>query len=288
VTVCAVVVTHNRRELLERCLGCLAEQTLRADEVLVVDNASTDGTAELVRRSHPGVSLLSLERNVGGAGGFHAGMQAACERGHDWLWLMDDDTLAEPDALQALIEGAARAPDGAPALLVSRALWKDGRLHPMNRPRVRWGSPGDVALAAGTGLVALRSATFVSLLAPRSAVERFGLPPAHFFIWGDDFEWTSRVLRDAPGYLVPESTVLHWTQRPHTAATTADGARFYYHVRNSLFVLRGRSLRPTERLAFLRFWVGTLWRYLRAHGHSREAMAVVARGVRDGLRRGPR
>ncbi len=282
-TVCAVVVTYNRRELLERCLECLGAQTRPVDEILVVDNASTDGTAERLRDEHPGVSLLALERNVGGAGGFHAGMRAAFERGHEWLWLMDDDTHAEIEALEALLAGAERAPGDEPPVVVSQALWKDGRLHPMNAPRARWSTPSDVALAAGAGLVAVRSATFVSLLAPRHVVERFGLPPAHFFIWADDFEWTNRVLRDTPGYLVPESRVLHNTERPHTAMTAADGARFYYHVRNSVYVLRGTSLKPLERVWFLRFWIGTLREYLREHGHSRDALTVVARGLRDGL-----
>jgi GT2 family glycosyltransferase len=286
VSVCAVVVTHNRRALLERCLQRLAAQTHPADEVLVVDNASTDGTTQLLREHHPGVSLLALASNVGGAGGFHAGMAEACTRGHGWLWLMDDDTLPEPDALEALLAGAARAPGSAP-VLVSQALWSDGTLHPMNRPRVRWNAPGDVALAAGAGLVAVRSATFVSLLASRGAVERFGLPPRHFFIWGDDFEWTSRVLRDTPGYLVPESRVLHATERAHSALDVADSARFYYHVRNSLYILRGSSLSPLERLQFLRFWLITLHTFLRARRRSRAAVAIVARGVRDGLARIP-
>ena len=112
-SVCAVVVTHNRRDLLRRCLAALAEQQRPVDEVLVVDTASTDDTSAMVRTEHPGVQLLRLEENVGGAGGFHRGLAWAHARGHDWLWLMDDDTFTLPDTLATLLEGGARAPGGA-------------------------------------------------------------------------------------------------------------------------------------------------------------------------------
>jgi GT2 family glycosyltransferase len=80
----------------------------------------------------------------------------------------------------------------------------------------------------------------------RRAIDRFGLPLEHYFIWGDDVEFTARILRDEPGYLVPDSIVYHWTPSPHPAATpTSD--RFYYHARNSLFLLRGSSLTAVER-----------------------------------------
>lgn len=282
-SVCAVVVTYNRRELLERCLTAVEAQSRAVDELLVVDNASMDGTAALVRERFPAATLLALERNAGGAGGFHAGIERAHRAGHAWLWLMDDDTVPEPDALAALLDGAERAQDD-PAILLSQALWRDGSLHPMNRPLVRSGRPGEMALAARRGLVAVRTGSFVSLLARRDAVDRCGNVLADYFIWGDDFEWTARVLRDAPGYLVPESRVVHWTPQPHTAVTAADGERFYYHVRNSLRLLRGTSLRPFERASFGRYYVATLRRYLADRRWSRQAAAVVARGVRDGLR----
>jgi GT2 family glycosyltransferase len=101
----AVVVTYNRRALLEQCLDALRAQTRPPDRILVVDNASTDGTAEWVRGQDDVVALL-LDENVGGAGGFHAGMRLAHAGGADWLWLMDDDTIPRPDALERLLEPA--------------------------------------------------------------------------------------------------------------------------------------------------------------------------------------
>jgi rhamnopyranosyl-N-acetylglucosaminyl-diphospho-decaprenol beta-1,3/1,4-galactofuranosyltransferase len=280
--VCAVVVTHNRRELLRRCLAALAAQDRPVDETLVVDNASHDGTAEMVRDEFGHVQLLRLEENVGGAGGFHRGIAWAYDRGHEWLWLMDDDTITVTDSLATLLSGAARAPAGPPLLVASQVLWKDDRLHPMNAPVPRWRSRGALAEGIAHGLLALRYAGFVSVAIRREAIERFGLPLAHFFIWGDDVEFTARVLRHEPGYLVPESRVYHWTETPHPAATpTSD--RFYYHARNSLLLLRGDCFAPIERLDYGRYYARTVLDYIRVNRWNRRRLAILARGIRDGL-----
>lgn len=281
--VCAVVVTRERRELLQRCLRALQQERRPPDGILVVDNASSDGTGEMVRAEFPDVELLSLTTNVGGAGGFRRGMERAHAQGYDWLWLMDDDTIARGDSLAALLDGAARAPGGVPVLVASQVRWKDERPHPMNVPVPRWRARRELADGVGEGLLLLRYTTFVSVAVHRDAVDRCGLPLEHYFIWGDDVEFTARVLRDEPGYLVPESVVYHWTPTPHPAAgPTSD--RFYYHARNSLLLLRGSSLRSIERLDYARYYVRSLGRYLRVNGISPRHWALLARALRDGLR----
>lgn len=281
-SVCAIVVTYNRPEMLRRCLDGLAAQERPADEVLVIDNASTDGTPDMVAADYPWATLVRLPENGGGAGGFHHGVAEAHARGHDWLWLMDDDTFPVPDTLSALLDGAARA-HRDPMLVASQVRWKDETLHPMNLPVPRWRARGELSEAVGDGLVLLRNATFVSAMLRRECVDRFGLPLAHYFIWTDDVEYTSRILRAEAGYLVPESRVYHWTPKAHTAVTDA-GPRFYYHVRNSLLLLRGTSLTGVERLDYGRYWVKSLIAYVRAHAREPGALKTVARGLRDGLR----
>lgn len=286
-SVCAIVVTYNRREMLRRCLSALAAQAHPVDRTLVVDNASTDGTADLVRAEFPDVELLSLERNVGGAGGFERGLSWAHGRGYEWLWLMDDDTLTVPSTLGALLDGVRRAPGREPLLVCSEVRWKDERLHPMNGPVPRWRDRGHLAEAAGRGLLSVRFATFVSLALRREAIDRFGLPLAHYFIWGDDVEFTARVLRHERGYLVPESRVYHWTPEPHRG-DSPDSDRFYYHARNSLQLLRGSSLSGLERLDNGRYYLRTIGRYLRANRGDRRRLRILLRGLRDGLRGSPR
>ncbi len=281
------MVTFNRRVLLEGCLAALAAQTHVPERVIVVDNASTDGTADWVRAEHPGVELLALAENQGGAGGFHEGLKAAHASGAEWAWLMDDDTIAQPDALAALLAAPCALGDlPAARLLASRVLWTDGELHPMNHPGFVRDQPEHFVASCEHGLLPIRTATFVSLLVHRDAVERYGLPHKHYFLWSDDIEYTARVTREDAGYLVPDSVVLHKTRTAHTAVSDT-GGRFYFHVRNSLYMLRSRTWRTQEKLSLVWFLLFTTHAYLRANAFDRASATVVARGLRDGLKLRP-
>ena len=103
-TVAVVVVTYNRADLLANLLTGLAALERPAEAVIVVDNASTDHTAAVLAGSAlPGLRVITAPENLGGAGGFHAGMAAAYEGGFDRIWLMDDDVVPAPDSLSVLL-----------------------------------------------------------------------------------------------------------------------------------------------------------------------------------------
>lgn len=279
-----VLVTYNRRELLREALAAVASQERQSQGVLVVDNASSDGTAEMVRSEFPTVELLRLGQNEGGAGGFHEGMRWAYEHGADWMWLMDDDTIPRPSALRELLAAADRLrPSTMPMLLASKALWRDGRMHPMNVPGADRDRMSRVVLGAELGVMPLRSATFVSLLVHRTAVERYGLPLKRFFIWSDDIDYTNRILQDETGFLVPTSVVEHRTSNPHTAMS-ATPERFYYHVRNTVFMIRGRGRQPRERIILVWVLLSSVYEYLAATEQRRATLGFIGRGLLDGLR----
>jgi GT2 family glycosyltransferase len=136
--------------------------------------------------------------------------------------------------------------------------------------------------AAAHRLLAIRAASFVSLLLHRGAVDRFGLPIKRYFIWSDDVEYTARILRTEPGYLVPESVVHHKTQ---TAYNTAEGApeRFYYFARNSLYMTRSEAWDPQEKLRILWTLLRHVRRFLIVNRWRPRAALVVARALVHGL-----
>jgi len=282
-SVCAIVVTHNRKELLRECLAALAAQTRPLDRVLVVDNASTDGTRAMMEDDYGDTELLALPENQGGAGGFHEGLKRAHADGAEWIWLLDDDTIPQPDALEELLGAPARlAPDSPPTLLASKVVWRNGRVHPMNAPWPERTRMERVIDGAERGLIPLRFATFVSLLVHRGTVDRHGLPFKHFFIWSDDVEYTSRaILGGDLAYLVPTSLVVHKTDTPHFFMS-APPERFYYHVRNTLFIIRAPGRDRRDKLVRAWVLVSTVVRYLVQHRNLASA-AAVARGLRDGL-----
>ena len=105
--VAAVVVTYNRVDKLGRVLDSILAQSRPVERLIVIDNASTDSTPQLLA-TYAGdarVEVLRLDSNTGGAGGFAAGMERAYERGADWVWIMDDDCYTEEDALEKLLSG---------------------------------------------------------------------------------------------------------------------------------------------------------------------------------------
>ncbi len=114
-SVCAVVPTYNRKKDVAACVDALLRQTRPLDEIILVDNASTDGTGELMARRFGGrVNCVRLPENRGGAGGFHEGMKLAYQRGHDWIWCLDSDAVPLADTLQKLCE--ADYPNGIPVV----------------------------------------------------------------------------------------------------------------------------------------------------------------------------
>ncbi|KAB8295594.1 glycosyltransferase [Bifidobacterium avesanii] len=243
-TVTAVVVSYNRPQLLRECLDGIAAQNRPADRVIVIDNASTDDAAA-VAKSHPiGADVVELSRNYGGAGGFCAGMALAVAGAPqpDFLWVMDDDTVPTPTALNELLKAtqACRDANGTlPAVLGSKTLWTDGREHPMSRPRPRtWLFRGERDLPGCGGAFQARSMSFVSCLINVQAMLALkALPRAAFFLWNDDFEFTTRLLRRGIGYYVPSSEVVHKT-KVFGSSDADPGERFRFEVRNKIWMMR--------------------------------------------------
>lgn len=293
--VVAVVVTWNRRELLTRCLDAVLGQTHRPSRVVIVDNASDDGTAALLADLYaalPGVQIVRTIENIGGAGGFALGLEFALGGAGDTAWLLDDDTVPTAGALQALVGArtAYRTITGTtPVLVASRAVWTDGRDHPMNTPRPKPGASADEATAAAAvGCIPIRTASFVSILVDLDRTREVGLPEAGFFLWNDDFEFTARLVRGHRAVYCPGSTVVHETKK-FGGADADPGPRFHLEVRNKVWTFgRSRGLSAPEKVLYggatARRWARTI---MRSTDRS-TLIRGLGQGLRAGLSGGPR
>lgn len=291
-SVIAVIVTYNRQALLAECLAALEAQTRLPDKVLVVDNASTDGTAAFLQAYEAGGFELETRRlasNLGGAGGFSHGIGEAYRQGCDWVWVMDDDTIATPEALAALLAVVEDQTAGypSPLLLASRVDWTDGTPHPMNMPRVA-GEDWQLNYAClSRALFPIRSASFVSILLSAQAIRQFGLPIADYFIWCDDVEYTARILKTHPGFVVPSSVVIHKTHAKYTPLDVNSG-RLYFAVRNAIWMAKSPAWNRKERLMLAVSNLATWLEYLKRGQYSWSIIKRLARPVFDGLFKTPR
>jgi len=294
-SVVAVVVTWNRCELMQESIAAVLAQTRRPERVVVVDNASDDGTAGVLAElaaEHPDIlDVITLSANTGGAGGFAAGMERAQRYDPDLLWLLDDDTVPTPTAAAELVRAWAEYdPSGPrPRVLASKVVWTDGRDHPMNTPRRRPGVGADaIAAARAVGAMPVRSASFVSLMCDARVVRERGFPVADYFLWNDDFEFSTRLIRGGVGLYVPTSVVVHKTRT--FGSTDADpGERFFFEVRNKLWLFRrSRGLSGPEKALYAG---STARRWVRTYRGSRDRATLrsaLRRGLRAGIRERPR
>ena len=272
----AVIVTYNRLELLKEGLAALLAQSTPCD-ILIVDNASTDETPQWAGEfaaSHANVRYENTGANLGGAGGFNYGMRRGVELGYDYVWIMDDDAIAQPTALeelmktdallrgkmsaqgqdQARVQDPAQPQQAAPpyGFLASVVYWTDHTLCEMNRQRTKthYLLLEDVQKALKKeALIPIETATFVSLLIPKETILAVGLPIKEFFIWSDDVEYTVRITirHKMPAYIVPQSAIIHKTKNNAGSDIVTDDAeridRYRYAVRNGHYAYRHYSAR---------------------------------------------
>ena len=108
--VVSVILNTNRRDDTLECLRSLERTTWPRHQVVVLDNASTDGSVEAIEASHPWVHLLNLTDNRGYAGNNNVGILWALERNADWIMLLNEDTVVDPDCIRRMVEVADADP----------------------------------------------------------------------------------------------------------------------------------------------------------------------------------
>ena len=271
-SVCALVVTYNRWALLEECLRAIDAQTVPPDRLILVDNASSDGTPERLSDrgwlDRPDVRLLRLEENLGSSGGFARGFEAASESDADWLWTMDDDAEPAPDCLERLLESPpARAP--GTACVCPKVVYADGSLNDVMRADFRRRlRPLPESRYAGGEHPAIDVTSFVGPLYRMSAVRAIDPPRAEFFVWGDDVEYSLRLRDQGEIRLVPEAVMVH---KPASQSHTNRRSRLW----NALLPVR---MYPTP---LERFWqnLDGLRNYIWIKRHYEGQSALSAMGT---------
>lgn len=252
----AVVVTYNRRVLLIRCIEHLRKQTVRLDNIIVVNNGSTDGTAEWLD-SQTDLQVIHQE-NVGGSGGFYRGIQQAYNDGYDWIWCMDDDVYPEPDCLENLLKQ-----DDEKVGILCPLRKRNGQIFVSEVRRFNLSNPfkslhtyslktEDIK---GKECVNIEGIAFEGPLIKREVVERIGLPNKDLFLLYDDSDYGYRAI--LAGYqirLITKAVLnkeLFYADDDRVTKVQKGKWKLYYHIRNTVYFNKKygknfmvRTLRP--------------------------------------------
>jgi len=260
------------------CLEALRRQTGPLDAIYIIDNASTDGTPELLKsRGYQDgavvespldgreiiIRYVRLPVNTGGAGGFHEGVRRAFSDGYDWIWLMDDDAEPLPDSLEGLLRYAG---DGI-AALANLKVSPDGRPQYIHRGFFDFNSFRRVVRPVTDDdledeAVEIDHASFVGILINSDSVREIGFPRKEFFLHYDDVEYCMRLRSTGKIILVPGSLILHREAAEKNITWSLPGSKIpvvpydklwlrYYGVRNSIWLRR----KEMTRLRFSIFMV---------------------------------
>ena len=284
--VAAVVVTYNRLDMLKENLEGLCKQKYKDLDIILIDNASTDGTGEYIKKlNFSNLIYINTGKNLGGAGGFYHGVKEASIRGYKYAWIMDDDTIPYEDSLDQLMISAKKLNNDF-SFLCSYVEWIDHNPCYMNEPRIfssKWFKFSNLLCDS---LLAVRSCTFVSVLINLEVASKAGLPLKELFIYGDDHEYTERLSKFANGYLSFNSKVLH-KMKENTGFDIVNVSsdrisRYYYDSRNRVY--RAKKIGILEFIYTIIWYIIVKFRILfNSNDKKIKRIYVIVKGFYAGL-----
>jgi GT2 family glycosyltransferase len=274
--VVSVILNTNRREDTLECLATLTQNTYSDQQVIVLDNQSTDGSVESIRSGFPSVHIVELNKNLGYAGNNNVGIQHAVAHGADWVFVLNEDTILAKDCLEKLVEaGEGDAKIGIVGPMVYHysepniiqtaggklgRKWETWHLSEDEEDRGQYQEPHQVDWISGCGI-----------LVRREVIEQVGMIDERYFYYWEETEWCLRAGRNGWRIMhVPQAKLWHkGVQRNHQPKPSVT----YYATRNRLLTLSKHQAPPSawiyawgELLKILASWtVRPKWRNMREH-----------------------
>jgi hypothetical protein len=256
-TTAIVVLNWRNAEGTVACLDSLTRITMPDAKVIVVDNGSADDSVPAIRRYHPDITLLETSANLGYAGGNNVGIRWALEHGAEYVGVLNNDVLVDPDFLQPLLTAQHRTLNNA---IVTPMICRT------EEPEIIWALGGSIdwqtatsqLLHAGEHRDAWKDcaphevdyALGTAMLASRQVWEKAGLIDESFFLYYEETDWCVRARRlGIPSVVVPASCV--WHQAGSSDGRTSPQIT-YYMTRNALWFLKRNLTRRKRVLPLLR------------------------------------
>jgi len=258
--VVVIVVNWNGKDVTLDCLASLQCVHRPPPHILVVDNGSTDDSVTAIRSQYPDVDLLALNENRRFAGGNNAGIQKAFAEGADFVLLLNNDTVVDPDFLSALL--ARIGTEDRCGMVVPKIYYHDP-------PDLLWYAGGEISFWTGTmrhrGIREVDHgqhdtatetgyATGCCVLVSRELIARVGQLDESFFIYTEDADWSMRARR--AGYrIMYEPRARIW----HKLSVSTGGHLSLFKLKNKAFSNYRFFARYARWYHWLTFpWLSTL------------------------------
>jgi hypothetical protein len=250
------------RDTIE-CIGSCLKLAYPNYHILIVDNGSTDGSEAILRERFPAIEMLQTGENLGFAGGNNVGMRHALDAGADYIWLLNNDTIVDPNALQELVK-AAEAEKGL-SMVGSKIyyygepnkIWFAGGIWSPNKLFLQHRGEGEIDNGQYDEISPVYFITGCSLLIKADLIRRIGFMSADYFLYWEDTDWSARAHRAGARVLyAPKSLVWH---KIAASIETKSYLQGYYYCRNRLLFYQ-RYARSRFPLIFLASICG-LFRY---------------------------
>lgn len=272
----SVVLNSNHREDTLQCLTSLSQNTYENHKIILLDNASTDGTIDNVRSLLPEVLIIELLHNFGYAGNNNVGIQAAMEQGAEWVFVLNEDTILSSDCISQLVSVGESDPTigivgplvyhhNEPGIIQSAGgcmdkYYRGSHLGQDERDQGQYQLPHSVEWISGCGI-----------MVRRTLIEQVGAFDERFFLYVEEFEWCVRA-RNAGWQIfnVPQAKLWHkGVQREYQPKPSIT----YYTTRNRLLLLLKHRATPiawflaaSQLLRTLISWtIKPKWRGKREH-----------------------
>lgn len=254
-----VIVSFNTKELLRKCLESIeSNRGALETEIIVVDNASNDGSVEMVKQRHKDIKILINKENFGFAKANNQGIKMA--KG-EYILLLNSDTEVKPGSLENLVEFAKKHleagvvgarllnPDGSPQPSVYHfpTIWRAIAEYWLGQR----GSYEKYSLTASDA-VRVEAVTGAAMLILRKTIEKVGLLDERYFMYFEDLDYCRRVKRAGlKVYYLPQAEVIHY----HGASGSSSGITYRYLVKSS------KIYNGVVKYWFLFFiiWLGQKW-----------------------------
>lgn len=242
--IAAVIVTFNRKELLEKVLNQFDNMTRKPDRLIVVNNASNDGTDKILKAWFElspyknTVKIINLQENLGGSGGFNKGLNEAIKLDVDWVWLSDDDAFPDLDIFEKFIN-FKKDHDSSNVGAYCTSVINNGEIDLKHR-RILSNTLIKKEISSKKSDYSLKYFkvdlfSYVGAIINKNVLVELGVTEKDYFIWYDDTEHSMRISKKYDIYCIPNLKVIH--NEVPTPQNTLNWKSFY-GKRNKLLMYK--------------------------------------------------